>query len=274
MPDNGDGDKSSYLESEWVFKTINWCFYSLPLHLNVQISQRTWMHSKLHRGGRAPLLSTVWVSQRFAGWKWGLQKCPNCTEISEVLRRAYYNAGSNQKLWSLWIERRCFWSVASVDNELVLLWSLCVCVLVYPCGEVYFYTSFSRLLISPHTSSVLLPINVTLTLLKWTGWIVYHSKHKQAVLVHIALKGHFLCTHPFRLNLLMSASFPVFLKSHIGKQLISEVADWRQTTYLPPNVNPVYWMLALNCWQVPWNISVFLFLPVTLLVFSLPLRLW
>lgn len=130
MPDNGDGDKSSYLESEWVFKTINWCFYSLPLHLNVQISQRTWMHSKLHRGGRAPLLSTVWVSQRFAGWKWGLQKCPNCTEISEVLRRAYYNAGSNQKLWSLWIERRCFWSVASVDNELVLLWSLCVCVCV------------------------------------------------------------------------------------------------------------------------------------------------
>lgn len=58
------------------------------------------------------------------------QRCCRELIISDRKATRVKTWTDSEKLWSLWIERRFFWSVASVDNELFLLWSLSICVCV------------------------------------------------------------------------------------------------------------------------------------------------
>lgn len=89
-----------------------------------------------------------------------------------------------------------------------LLWCftvcMCVCLLVHPCGKVYFYTSFSYLLITPDISerrgikpdAELLPVQLIYSLIIMMSWVSHTSVQMQTnpALVRIALKGRF--PHP------------------------------------------------------------------------------
>lgn len=278
------------VEFEWVYKTLNYCSYSLT-----SIFDNLTAHLSALKA--APEVephcsAVIWFSQILWAWKSGLQR----VKREWVLKGA---AEAELYLTERWHEvkpeivmkrkhRKVFWSQASVDNELLALMSQClsVCVcshLIQPCRSVF----FPLFLVSVNHSWYFWmqsPVNLILFIcmqLISSCHSVYQSEQSEShitfrtqtnpALVPFALKGTLFMPSSFFLNvriqLLHSSHTPSLFFSSTATQEAYLSSWWMAWTSFPTLI--LYGESQLS--SITFTISS---IPYMFVISQLLCRLW